>query len=122
MLGKGGGEKATCSVCGRGVRTTVIREIAFVAGHKNERGNWCSGGMMAMPGRVMNSTECPGEIVERDAQGREVGRGPCNAIITLNTLVCRRCKTHFAPGSLTAFRVHAHARSGMRRSWALRFL
>jgi hypothetical protein len=74
-------------------------------------------------GEDLNSTECPGEIVVRDDRGREIGREPCGAIISFGSTVCRRCKTHFAPGSLTAFRVPAHARNnGTPPGWVKRFL
>ena len=70
----------------------------------------------------LNSTECPGEIVERGLGGRELSRTPCGAIITFGTRMCRRCKTYFAPGSLTAFRFPTHAKVGIKRSWVIRYL
>jgi len=70
----------------------------------------------------LHSTECPGEIVERGPGGRELSRAPCGATITFGTRMCRRCKTHFAPGSLTAFRFPTPAKRGVPRSWVLRYL
>jgi hypothetical protein len=69
-----------------------------------------------------NTTECPGEVIERDAVGCEIGRRPCVEIITFGTTMCRACKTLFAPGSLMAFRIVAHAKKGIPRSWCIRFL
>jgi hypothetical protein len=60
--------------------------------------------------------------VERDAGGQVVGRRACTALVGFDARQCRVCKTNFAPGSLTAFRVAAHARAGVKRSWVLRFL
>ena len=79
--------------------------------------------MLKTSGNIdLNSTECPGEIVERGLGGQELSRIPCGAIITFGTRMCRRCKTHFAPGSLTAFRFPAHAKTAVKRSWMIRYL
>lgn len=56
--------------------------------------------------RLLQSTECPA----------------CDALLSFGAVRCHKCGLNIARGALYGLRYPKHARAGMPRSWALRFL